>query len=50
MGNNGVGQRLLAALIQQHLKSFEKPSILFKVKEDENFNRRNTYSISRIKI
>jgi hypothetical protein len=36
MENNGVGQRLLAALIQQHLKSFEKPSILFKVTEDEN--------------
>jgi len=27
-----------------------KCSILFKVKEGENFNHRNTYSISRIKI
>jgi hypothetical protein len=31
-------------------ESFEKCSILFKVKEDENFNHRNTFSISRIKI
>jgi hypothetical protein len=31
-------------------ETFEKRSILFKVKEDENFNHRNTLSISRIKI
>jgi len=31
-------------------ETFEKRSILFKVKEDENFNRRNTLSILRIKI
>ncbi len=29
---------------------FEKCSVLFKFKEGENFNRRNTVSISRIKI
>jgi len=32
------------------LETFEKCSILFEVKESENFNRRNTRSISRIKI
>jgi len=31
-------------------EAFEKPSILSKVKEDEDFNHRNTLSISRIKI
>ncbi len=31
-------------------ETFEKYSILSKVKEDENFNHRNTFSISRIKI
>jgi len=31
-------------------ETFEKRSILFKVKEGENFNRLNTLSISRIKI
>jgi hypothetical protein len=31
-------------------ESFEKCSILFKVKKDENFNLRNTFSILRIKI
>jgi hypothetical protein len=31
-------------------ESFEKCSILFKVKKDENFNHRNTFSILRIKI
>jgi hypothetical protein len=31
-------------------ETFEKCSILFKAKEDENFNHRNTSSISRIKI
>jgi hypothetical protein len=31
-------------------ETFEKCLILFKVKEDENFNRRNTFSISRIEI
>ena len=29
---------------------FEKCSFLFKFKEGENFNHRNTLSISRIKI
>jgi len=31
-------------------ETFEKCSILFKAKEGENFNHRNTLSISRIKI
>jgi hypothetical protein len=31
-------------------ESFEKRSILFKVKEGENFNQRNTFGILRIKI
>jgi len=31
-------------------ETFEKRSILFKAKEGENFNHRNTLSISRIKI
>jgi len=31
-------------------EAFEKCSILFKAKEGENFNHRNTLSISRIKI
>ena len=32
------------------IETFEKCSILFKVKEGENFNHRNTLSILRIKI
>jgi len=31
-------------------ETFEKCSILFKAKEGENFNHRNTLSILRIKI
>ena len=31
-------------------ETFEKCSILVKVKEGENFNHRNTLSISRIRI
>jgi hypothetical protein len=31
-------------------ETFEKCSILFKVKEGENFNRRNTLSILRIAL
>jgi hypothetical protein len=31
-------------------ETFEKNSFLFKFKEGENFNQRNTFSISRIKI
>jgi hypothetical protein len=31
-------------------ETFEKCSILFKFKEGENFNHRNTWSILRIKI
>jgi len=32
------------------LEGFEKYSILFKFKEGENFNHRNTWSILRIKL
>ena len=32
------------------IETFEKRSILFKVKEGENFNHRHTLSIPRIKI
>ncbi len=32
------------------IETFEKCSILFKFKEGENFNHRNTLSILRIKI
>jgi len=31
-------------------ETFEKRSILFKIKEGENFNHMNTLSILRIKI
>jgi hypothetical protein len=31
-------------------ETFENCPILFKVKEDENFNRRNIWNISRIEI
>jgi hypothetical protein len=31
-------------------EAFEKCPILFKAKEGDNFNHRNTLSISRIKI
>jgi hypothetical protein len=41
--------RALEGILKQ-LETFEKCSILFKFKEDENFNRRNTLSILRIKI
>ena len=36
--------------IYSDIETFEKCSILFKFKEGENFNRRNTLSILRIKI
>ncbi len=39
---------MIGNLVQ--FETFEKCSILFKVKEGENFNRRNTLSILRIKI
>jgi len=35
---------------KQKLETFEKCLILFKAKEGENFNHRNTLSILRIKI
>jgi hypothetical protein len=34
----------------RRIETFEKCSISFKFKEDENFDRRNTLSILRIKI
>ena len=37
-------------MVLKPLETFEKCSILFKFKEDENFNRRNTLSILRIKL
>jgi len=37
-------------LSRAKLETFEKCSILFKFKEGENFNHRNTLSILRIKI
>jgi len=40
----------LFSLPLRHQETFEKCSILFKAKEGENFNHRNTFSISRIKI
>jgi len=39
-----------AAWIIGQLETFGKCSVLFKFKEGENFNHRNTLSISRIKI
>jgi hypothetical protein len=39
--------RVVVTLINE---TFEKRSILFKTKEGDNFNHRNTLSISRIKI
>jgi len=35
---------------ETNIETFEKYSILFKAKEGENFNHRNTLSILRIKI
>jgi len=34
----------------ERIETFEKCSILFKLKEDKNFKCRNTSSISRLKI
>jgi len=36
--------------VYSDIETFEKCSILFKFKKGENFNRRNTLSILRIKI
>jgi hypothetical protein len=36
--------------INFRFETFEKRSILFKAKEGENFNHKNTLSILRIKI
>jgi len=39
-------------ILKRHIfqETFEKCSILFEFKEGENFNRRNIWNISRIKI
>ncbi len=37
-------------MLRNKNETFEKYSILFKFKEGENFNHRNTLSISRIKL
>jgi hypothetical protein len=42
----GAGQGLSLVMNE----TFEKCSILVKVKEGENFNRRNIWNISRIEI
>ena len=42
-GSNPVSRSIL-------FETFEKCSVLFKAKEDDNFNHRNTLSILRIKI
>jgi hypothetical protein len=36
--------------VEAYIETFEKCSILFKATEGDNFNRRNTLSISRIEI
>jgi len=40
----------IESLASTQKETFEKCSILFKTKEGENLNHRNTLSISRIKI
>ncbi len=42
-------RKTYSAVIRE-FETFEKCSILFKFKEGENFNHRNTLSILRIKI
>ena len=42
--------RVRIPLSPPNKETFEKCSILFKFKEGENFNHRNTYSILRIKL
>ncbi|EFK09557.1 conserved hypothetical protein [delta proteobacterium NaphS2] len=39
-----------SVIIEYNHETFEKCSILFKVKEGENFNHRNILNISRIEI
>jgi len=49
--NNGLYFKLQGDLRgDRMMETFEKYSILFKVKAGENFNRRNTLSILRIEI
>jgi len=47
-----IGERWerTANWLRDSLETFEKCSILFKFKEGENFNHRNTFSILRIKL
>jgi hypothetical protein len=44
--------RVLFSLFKSfpNIETFEKCSFLFEFKEGENFNHRNTFSISRIKL
>ena len=44
------GSNPLVPTISNSETWFEKYSILFKIKKDDNFNHMNTLSISRIKI
>jgi len=48
--NNNVLYHTFQNKEKRFVESFEKGLILFKIKEDENFYQRNTFSISRIKI
>jgi hypothetical protein len=45
-----IVSRLYITLMDKRNETFEKCSILFKVKEGENFNHKHTLSIPRIKI
>jgi len=50
-GDKGEGEfSTFYETINYNNETFEKCSISFKFKEGENLNRRNTLSISRIKI
>jgi len=46
----GLRDQMRRASVSIPSETFEKCSFLFKFKEGENFNRRNTLSISRIEI
>jgi hypothetical protein len=47
---NPAGHLISTNLESLYKETFEKCPILFKAKEGENFNHRNTLSILRIKI
>jgi hypothetical protein len=54
LGSKKTGQREKGQNVRKrefwNIEPFEKCSILLKAKKGENFNRRNTSSISRIEI